>query len=385
MYELENDTILVGVSDVHVGASINHHKIFITFLNQIIEDPKKLQVVLILGDFFDIIMESVRDYCKRIHYPGGGDYIDEKTRNYEKIFIGLKKLKEKGIKVYFTLGNHEIKILGNLDKWFYKRKKKFVDEFKKFNFKYIDLFDLEHIWQYFILTADEGTWKLGFYDTKKDIITQKEENIYPLDKIEAPDISFNCLMTHGIQFETFLRKYGGGISWYLGLKSPDAIKEVGNLLWNEVIKLSIRTVDDVFDRWLAQSRKVMKGLLKFSLIAPFLIFLKLFNKLLKIVARKRERLKNESYIKQIRKKFFPKLVKMGYDHELNKIIFGHTHKETKLSLLLNNKKSNESWDTIVANSGAWQQIDTPSLIEINSKGEIKVVQIREKEFVKFML
>ena len=87
-------------------------------------------MVLILGDFFDIIMESVRDYCKRIHYPGGGDYIDEKTRNYEKIFIGLKKLKEKGIKVYFTLGNHEIKILGNLDKWFYKRKKKFVDELK---------------------------------------------------------------------------------------------------------------------------------------------------------------------------------------------------------------------------------------------------------------
>ena len=375
MYELDNDTIVVGVSDVHVGASINHHDIFIEFLNQVLKDSKNLQVLIILGDFFDIIMESVRDYCKKLYYPGAYRYIDKKTKNYEKIFIRLRKLKDKGIRVFFTLGNHEIKIIGNLEKWFYKRKKKLVEDFKKFNFKYTDLFDLNNIWQYFILTADKGTWKLGFYDSKREIINQKEENNYSFNKVQAPNISYNCLMTHGIQFETFLRKYGGGIPWYLGLKSPDAIKEVGNLLWNKVIKLSIRTIDKVFDRWLSQSRKFIQRLLKISLVSPFLIFLKLFDKLLKMVARKRKRLKNESYIKQIRKKFIPKLVKMGYNRKIDKIIFGHTHKDIKLDVLLNNKHNKQSWKATITNSGAWQQIDTPSLIEINRKGEIKIIHV----------
>ncbi|MFX0138749.1 MAG: hypothetical protein ACFFDN_34230, partial [Candidatus Hodarchaeota archaeon] len=269
------------------------------------------------------------------------------------------------------------------------RKKKLVEEFEKFNFKYTDLFNLKNIWQYFILTADEGKWKLGFYDSMKEIIAQKDISLFQFDKVEAPDISYSCLFTHGIQFETFLRKYGGGIPWYLGLKSPDAIKEVGNLLWNEVFKLSFRTIDKVFDRWLEKSRKITQRLLRISLISPFLVILKLFNKLLKIVTRKRARLKNETYVKQIRKKFIPKLVKMGYDRELSKVIFGHTHKDTKLSVALNNQQTNQSWKATIANSGAWQQIDKPSLIEINDKGEIKVVHVlikkEEYEFRKTLL
>jgi len=319
MYELENDTIVVVVSDVHVGAMINHHAIFIEFLKQVRRNPKNLQAVIILGDFFDVIMESVRDYCKRLYFPGrfrdghtkSFIYMDEKTRNYDKIFLGLKKLIDKKIRVFFTLGNHEIKIIGNLEKWFFKRKKKLVEEFEKFNFKYTNIFNLKNIWQYFILTADEGKWKLGFYDSKKEIINQKKENIYSFDKVQTHIDSYNCLMTHGIQFETWLRKYGGGIPWYLGLKSPDAIKEVGNLLYNKVIKLSIRTIDKVFDRWLFQSRKFVQYLLKISLISPFLIFLMLFNKLLKMVQRKRERIKNETYITQIKKKIHPKIRKNG--------------------------------------------------------------------------
>ncbi|UCC19474.1 MAG: metallophosphoesterase [Promethearchaeota archaeon] len=387
MYRLDNDVILLGVSDVHIGASIHHHENFINFLNHVIEDPKNLKAIIILGDFFDIIMESVRDYCKKILYSGGNDdYINQKTKNYEWIFKSLKKLKEKDIKVYFTLGNHEIKILGNLDKWFYRRKEKLVEKFEKCNFQYLDLFNLDQIWQYFILTAEEGKWKLGFYDTKKEIIKKRAENEYLFKGINAPDISFNCLMTHGIQFETVLRKYGGGIPWYLGLKSPDAIKELGNLLWNEMIKLSIRTIEAVFDRWLVESRRIIRGLLKVTLISPFLILLKMFDRLLNMVVRKRKKLKNELYIRQVQNKFYPKLVKMGFKGKLNKVIFGHTHKNIKRSdLSLNDKKTKESWKTIFANSGAWQQIDIPSLIEINSKGEINVVELREKEFVKYML
>lgn len=397
MYELDNDTIVVVVSDVHVGAMINYHAIFIEFLKQVYRNPKNLQAVIILGDFFDVIMESVRDYCKRLYFPGRSRdghtksfiYMDEKTRNYDKIFLGLKKLIDKKIRVFFTLGNHEIKIIGNLEKWFFKRKKKLVEEFEKFNFKYTNIFNLKNIWQYFILTADEGKWKLGFYDSKKEIINQKKENIYSFDKVQTHIDSYNCLMTHGIQFETWLRKYGGGIPWYLGLKSPDAIKEVGNLLYNKVIKLSIRTIDKVFDRWLFQSRKFVQYFLKISLISPFLIFLMLFNKLLKMVQRKRERIKNETYITQIKKKFIPKLGKMGYNRKFDNIIFGHTHKDIKLKEYLKYNDKSKPWKATIANSGAWQQIDTPSLIEINDKGDLKVVKylLKEKEieFEKILL
>ncbi|KKL73021.1 hypothetical protein LCGC14_2079100, partial [marine sediment metagenome] len=120
MYKLDDDTIVVVVSDVHVGAMINHHAIFIEFLKQVGRNPKNLKAVIILGDFFDVIMESVRDYCRRLYFPGGSRdehtksfiYMDEKTRNYDKIFLGLKKLQDREIRVFFTLGNHEIKIIG---------------------------------------------------------------------------------------------------------------------------------------------------------------------------------------------------------------------------------------------------------------------------------
>jgi len=403
MHTINDDTIVLGLSDVHLGAYINHHTLLIYYFDKILENyklqkkdqKKKLQVIIILGDFFDIIMESVRDYCKTIPYPGGftkGDryannigyqYADTKTKNYTRIFEQLRSLKENGIQIYFTLGNHEINILGNLDKKYYKRKKKLLDEFSKNNFKYSKLFNLDNIWQYYILKADNREWKLGFYDSRKAIIESSEKNIYTFKGVQAPDKQCNCLMTHGIQFETFLRKYGGGIPWYIGLKSPDAIKEIGNILYNKVIKLDIRIIEDVFDTWLSGTRKFVRFLLRISLISPFVMFLKLFNNLLKFVARRRDKIKNETYIKQIRKKFFPKLAKEGYDSELNNIIFGHTHKDTDESVFLKNKYTNKQWKAGVVNAGAWQQIDLPTLFEINTNGDIEVNPLRIFRFSFF--
>jgi len=406
MLTLNDDTIILGLSDVHLGAYINHHTLLILFLDKILDNyrgkdksNKRLKVIIILGDFFDIIMESVRDYCKMVRYPGGftkGEnydnnvgykYTDTKTKNYITIFEQLRMLKDKGIKLYFTLGNHEINILGNLDKKYHKRKEKLLDEFTKNKFQYNDLFNKDNVWQYYVLKAENREWKLGFYDSRKEIIESPKENLYRFKGVQAPDKQYNCLMTHGIQFETFLRKYGGGIPWYIGLKSPDSIKEIGNILYNKVLKLNIRLIDKVFDTWLTEthnvSRKIYRGLLKISLISPFVMIVKIFNKLLKFVARRRDKIKNEVYIKQIRKKFFPKLAKEGYEDELNNIIFGHTHKDTDEPVFLENKYTDKKWKADIVNAGAWQQIDLPTSFEINTNGDIDVYPLRFLTFSIF--
>lgn len=402
MWTLNDDTIVLGLSDVHLGAYINHHKLLIFFLNRILDNyrgkqksKKNLKAIIILGDFFDIIMESVRDYCRTVSYPGGfkkGENYeniigygntDKRKDNYEEIFKLLRMIKDEEIKVYFTLGNHEINILGNLDKNYTKRKVKLLDEFSKNKFQYNDLFNKDNVWQYYILKADNKEWKLGFYDSRKEIIESPQENLFMLKGVQAPDKQYNCLMTHGIQFETFLRKYGGGIPWYIGLKSPDGIKELGNILYNKVFKLNIRLIDKVFDTWLTEtrsvSRKIYRNLLRMSLISPFLMIIKIFNKLLKFVARKRDKIKNEVYLKQIGKKFFPKLVKEGYKGEINNIIFGHTHKdrkETDEPVFWENKYTGKRCEADVANAGAWQQIDIPTSFEINTNGDIDVYPLR---------
>jgi len=399
MWTINNDTIVLGLSDVHLGAYINHHSLLIMYLDKILDNYRgkeeseiSLKAIIILGDFFDLIMESVRDYCKMVRYPGGftkGEnyennlgyqYIDTRKKNYTKIFEQLRMLKDKGIKLFFTLGNHEINILGNLDRKYQKRKDKLLDQFTKNNFQYNDLFNKDNTWQYYVLKIDNGEWNLGFFNSRKEIVKSSKENIYKFEKIQAPDKQFNCLMTHGIQFETFLRKYGGGIPWYIGLKSPDSIKEIGNILYNKVFKLNIRAIEKVFDVWLTEtrnmSRKIYLRLLRVSLISPFIVIVKVFNNLLKFVARRRDKIKNQTYIKQIKKKFFPKLAKEGYKHELNSIIFGHTHKDTDEPVFLVNKYTNKKWNAEIANAGAWQQVDLPTSIEINNDGDINVYPLR---------
>ncbi len=153
-WELKEDVMLIVVSDVHIGAKVNHQIAFIQFLNHLIANikNKKLEALIILGDFFDVIMESIRDYCRVKPYSGLINSIKEKTQNYDIIFSLLEKL-SKSVKIFFTLGNHEITILGNLDKHFFNRKTKFRQKFEKNNFKYLQLLNLDNIYQYFILSV----------------------------------------------------------------------------------------------------------------------------------------------------------------------------------------------------------------------------------------
>jgi len=381
MYDLKDDTIIIGVSDVHLGALENKHPEFIRFLTDLninLEDSKgkykKLKALIILGDFFDIIMESIRDFCKIVRYrvvQNKGNYLDSQEKMYNNIFTLLGELKDKKVEVYFTLGNHEISILGNLDKKFRKRKEELLKEFYKKGFKYRTIFNSKTVWQYFMLIGENKKWRLQFYDSQKEIINSPGERTYTLGEASKPTKSYSCLMTHGNQFENFFRKYGAGIPWWIGLKCPDFIKEISNILYNQELRKSIRLFEEGVDTWLYQQHKRLKRLKKLVFIEPFYVIFKLFSRLIIYYARIKKKLRNESYINYIQNKFLPKLEKKGYNPKITNIVFGHTHQVAKIQIFNIANTGERVVNCDATNSGAWQQVRRPSLFEINDKGVVK--------------
>ena len=53
--------MILVISDVHLGASKVLYDEFKFFLRQLIKNSEKLEALVILGDFFDVIMENMRD------------------------------------------------------------------------------------------------------------------------------------------------------------------------------------------------------------------------------------------------------------------------------------------------------------------------------------
>ena len=378
MWKLKDDVMIIVLSDVHIGASVHHQETLIEVLDELKVKAKgtQLKVLIILGDFFDVIFESIRDYCKT-PYSGPIDVLRDKTKNYQTIFDLMTDLTEIGIKIFFTLGNHEIKIISNMDKNFSSRKIKFRREFEKNSFKYIKLLNLTNISQYFILGVlnidNQKRWALSSYDSMVNIFrTKQTRKPYIFQDISVPDsiTKFNCLMTHGVQFESLLRTYGGGIPWWLGLISPDIIKETGNIIY-QTSKGFFRELKDNINRLLEDQRRYLRSLMKIFLIAPFTILILLFLKLIKLIIRGRKSLKNESYYQYIEKKFLPNLVKGRKIRQITHIIFGHTHSPDFVKRRIKIGK-NTSWNIQIYNSGAWQQIRAPSLIEIYTDGRLVI-------------
>ncbi|MHA1885646.1 MAG: metallophosphoesterase, partial [Promethearchaeota archaeon] len=110
-----NPKILV-VSDVHLGSFNIKEDLFIQFLNGIIngEFGNELQTFLILGDFVDLCTDLPRTLMER--------------KKVQEILTLLLEIKKK-INLVFLLGNHEIPVVGNYDKKFESRKKKFLNKF----------------------------------------------------------------------------------------------------------------------------------------------------------------------------------------------------------------------------------------------------------------
>lgn len=352
MDNIEFNSKILIVSDVHLGALKNELELFQDFLNDINsgEFGKDLQAVIILGDFFDLITENPKTLLN--------------NNQILKILKSLRTIQQEK-NLIFVLGNHEIPVIGNYDKRFNSRKTRFL---KKFRIGILDdLFNEKIFCQYIILNKFKKRDSLLLFDSTKDIFDNPINRI----KIRGLDLdnNYQCIMAHGYQFDDELFRFLVGSIWRLLIQSEDiALKRSFDFLWNEIIKGNLRVKDSEFDvmiQQLPQLKKLDPNIIEgdFSRYGSYdFALIKLIMRVLEKWEKKR---KYDYYVDGI-KDFLRD--NNQYLTNINHIIYGHSHNWKISEEIVGDR------EITIINDGAWQHVK-PSYVQIFYKGEIKVNQI----------
>jgi len=357
MTDFNTDTICLAVSDVHLGASGSRHTEFELFLKEILneidrENLKNLKALFLIGDFFDLIMDSFHDI----------------TDDYEDIYRSLDRLINRGIYVVFFLGNHEISVVLNefssgdhVSKEMVRRRKlKFLrrlkEAFKENNLKFKFLNE-KYFCQYAILGKNaQKIWELSLFESEEQIKHNEALNYKELLPFTGDQSEYQCLLAHGYQFFEEELDIAGKI-WYLCLKFPDMIKEVVNFLWNEVFKEMSKNIQD-FDikDAINQWKNVIERNYKISLN----YFNKYLVKELILLIEKSENFRKSIYDKYDVLVDYIKRKIVSASGVITNVVFGHTHKAV-----------NFNYDGLeIANTGSWHHTKNPTFIQILANGDM---------------
>ena len=343
-----NPKILV-VSDIHLGALKSELDLFQKFLTDINkgEFGNDLQALIILGDFFDLCTDNSSTLLN-----------NKQIQNILKILNKIRIEKN----VVFVLGNHEIPVTGDYDEKFNRRKIKFLERFKIGIID--DLFNDNIFCQYIFLKKFDNYDSILLYDSIEHVFDGYINKII-INGLDL-DNNYECIMTHGYQFDNELFRFLAGIIWSYLIKSDDMnVKESFDYLWNIIIKGDQKVQDSEFNVMLDQ----LPGLKdqepqtihdSFSEYNKYHFdFTKLY---MRILEKWEETSKYEYYIDGIRD--FLK----DNNHNLmniNHMIYGHSHKWNNSEENFNNHQIS------IINDGAWQHI-TPTYVRIFSKGKMKI-------------
>ena len=254
---MRNPLVLI-VSDIHLGAFKSKYKMFHIFLKKIEDGDygNNLKALIILGDFFDLIMKSPSSFSE--------------NEEYQEIFKILNTLQRNhNLHIIFTPGNHEIPIWGNEDLRFNRRKRRLIKKFKKpfqRNNIGVDILNEYNFCQYIILDNENNNFRISLFNSKttmKKFIDKKKlsrrawfyEKDY--DIIWNDEKKFGCMLCHGHQFDPI--KGLASIFWSFGIHSPEFLKKIGNFIWNGLIK------GGLIINW-KYGKKLKKGLIDKHLI-----------------------------------------------------------------------------------------------------------------------
>jgi len=385
--EFNENAMVILVSDIHIGALRASISLFNEFLKKLIiglEDGslKNLKALVILGDCFDLIMDTCQNFFEY-------DLYDQILRNFNDLH------NREGFHLVFALGNHEVSVTGDYDSTFFDEKKNLLDEFndvnKQFNNKY-SFFTPDNFAQYIILkSGDSQETELILFDTKQQIAEGKVKTI-PLEN-KAPVIkNTNILLVHGFQFDPNLEFYS--TVWDFSLKNKSKIlKDIADGIWNGVFKAIYSKPMRRLKHLLSKARnKIIEEQTEEYLKTHQITIGKVERKELDEIINNlcemdhyRDKMKDNGFKKQVKHQFLPELKKLGYTKQFTHIIYGHTHRRWPRTLFKKTflrrfikKRIFKVGNTLLFNTGAWQHVDFPSLIEINNDGTINFVEIEPK-------
>jgi len=134
MIRFKRDTMVIVVSDIHIGNEFSRLYEFTAFLKDLLvmkiyNNLPFLRGLIILGDLFDLNATSYEDLCSNNQYFG--------------IYTLLYELKNNDVSIILSLGNQEISTSGFYNLKFTRRKEKFIELFK------------ENFFSYFFLTKED--------------------------------------------------------------------------------------------------------------------------------------------------------------------------------------------------------------------------------------
>ncbi|MFX1499470.1 MAG: metallophosphoesterase [Promethearchaeota archaeon] len=329
MKSKERGPVILVLSDAHLGAGKSEYQLLHEFLREILrrDQENEVKAIILLGDFFDICLENYRNLKEKFYY----------------IFEDLIQLQKK-MPVVFSLGNHEISVTGDIETNFKERRNLFIKEFRS-----KEILRKKNIGQYIGIINTDSNIRINLYSSintfdkgKSDI---KSVNI----KLKSKNAGkFNCLLTHGHQFEDEATFSIGKEIWSALIDSKSStIKKIVNFIWNTCISgyrsikgLTKLELDSIINR------------IRISLTKDFIR--KWFDGLLKWEKFK-DKNKNEPYYDRIKRFIKEKISFQNLTH----VIFGHTHKMGSKQINVNNK------DISIYNSGSWQKKIKPTYLEIN--------------------
>ncbi len=197
MLLFDRNAIIIVVSDIHLGdiyCMLDKFELFLSELLQKIQfgNLPYFKTLIILGDFFDIIVNSFWKLCT--------------NQKYIRIYELLQAINLNGIIIVFVLGNHEIYTTGLYNTYFNYRKKKFLKDMRENGFNFNLLSDI-NLCQYIILGKNkQNVLTMSLYDSIDSYPFVQNKKLFPSERYFefSKNIAFNnnyYFLTHGYQFE----------------------------------------------------------------------------------------------------------------------------------------------------------------------------------------
>ncbi|NVM34298.1 MAG: metallophosphoesterase [Candidatus Lokiarchaeota archaeon] len=350
MIHIDNDTLILVLSDVHLGDIYCRRDDFLSFLSFIHESRvsgnlQHLRALVILGDFFDLIWSTIENLSN--------------NKDFNKIYNILQAIRNNSVEIVIALGNHEIPTGGFYNLEFEERKMLFLEKLRLNGFYYNFLNEFT-VCQYVILGQNSSNKTvISLFDSIHDIefngfgliLREDDKRTIILEHIKLMN-KYQYFMTHGYQFEGWFKHHIFLAPVWESFVEENIERVLLNELWYELKQLNLLITDENIEH-VASERNLDISDFSSSRIERDLI------KIDKKLAYNGRNVKNNIYFRRILQ-FLKKYSLQPITH----VIFGHSH-EIGMSNVNN---------IIMMNAGCWVADKTPSYIEIHNYGDFRVKQ-----------